>query len=83
MSKEKVETSLSPEIIFGRIKKEFHRAGIDETDGLRLEWNDKGGKIWLHIRASNTEPVFRIIGESGGEGPLKESLERIRGLIKG
>jgi phosphomannomutase len=34
------------------------RANID--DGLRLDWDDR----WVHLRASNTEPVMRIIAEA-------------------
>jgi phosphomannomutase len=32
----------------------------DLTDGLRLDWEDG----WLHMRASQTEPMVRIISES-------------------
>lgn len=33
---------------------------IDDTDGVRLDWDDG----WLHLRASQTEPMIRIISES-------------------
>ncbi|HYM21281.1 MAG TPA: phosphoglucosamine mutase [Candidatus Kapabacteria bacterium] len=33
---------------------------INEEDGLRMEF----GNSWLHVRASNTEPVMRIIAEA-------------------
>ncbi|MEM1330625.1 MAG: phosphoglucosamine mutase [Planctomycetota bacterium] len=45
----------------------------DETDGLRLDWSDlpseaaggtAGGAGWLHVRASNTEPIMRLIAEA-------------------
>jgi phosphomannomutase len=39
----------------------------DETDGLRADWNDG----WLHVRASQTEPMIRIISESCSR-PLAE-----------
>jgi len=58
-------------------------AKIDERDGLRLEWEEKGKKIWLHIRTSNTEPVIRIIGESEDEKILKNSIEEIKKIIRG
>lgn len=32
----------------------------DTTDGVRVEWED----AWLHIRASNTEPLLRVIAEA-------------------
>jgi phosphomannomutase len=39
-----------------------HHAGDapDCTDGVRLTWGD----TWLHVRASGTEPLLRIIAES-------------------
>src|SRR5690606_24390383 len=32
-------------------------------DGLRLDWDDR----WVQVRASNTEPIIRIIAEAPGE----------------
>ncbi len=34
----------------------------DCTDGVRLAWDDS----WLHVRASGTEPLLRIIAEARG-----------------
>ncbi len=33
----------------------------DCTDGVRVSWPD----AWLHVRASNTEPLLRVIVEAG------------------
>lgn len=33
---------------------------LDATDGIRLDWDDG----WIHLRASQTEPMIRIISES-------------------
>lgn len=35
-------------------------ADADQTDGIRFEWAD----AWLHVRASNTEPLLRVIAEA-------------------
>jgi phosphomannomutase len=43
-----------------RLEKHFAEAGVNREDGLRLDWPDR----WLLIRASNTEPIVRIIAES-------------------
>lgn len=37
---------------------------VNEQDGLRFDF----GKSWLHVRASNTEPIIRLIAEA----PTKE-----------
>jgi len=42
------------------LKTKFADAKLDETDGLRLSWSDS----WLHVRASNTEPILRAIAEA-------------------
>jgi len=43
--------------------------GPDCTDGVRLAWGDS----WLHVRASGTEPLLRIIAES----PDRERAETL------
>lgn len=44
------------------IKSHWHEQGakITETDGIRIDSDD----FWVHLRASNTEPIVRVIGES-------------------
>lgn len=34
---------------------------IDEQDGVRIDFGSRG---WLHVRASNTEPILRMIAEA-------------------
>jgi len=45
----------------------------DASDGLRLAWSDR--KEWLHVRASGTEPVVRVIAEA----PSEAAAERLVG----
>ncbi len=42
------------------LEKHFADARSDRLDGLRLDWPGK----WLLIRASNTEPIVRIVAEA-------------------
>jgi phosphomannomutase len=44
------------------IKQEWKDKGaaITESDGIRIDTKD----FWVHLRASNTEPIVRVIGES-------------------
>lgn len=42
-------------------------ANLDEQDGLRADFDapgPAGGRAWLHVRASNTEPIVRFIAEA-------------------
>lgn len=38
----------------------YPEATPDRRDGLRLDWEDR----WVHVRASNTEPIVRVIAEA-------------------
>ncbi len=46
--------------LFDRIAARWTDAAIDRRDGLHLSWPDR----WAHIRASNTEPIVRVIAEA-------------------
>ncbi len=53
------------------IKKKFKGAKLDLTDGVKFCWEDK----WVHVRASNTEPVVRVIAEAGSLQEVDELIE--------
>jgi phosphomannomutase len=46
--------------LWERIAGAHPQARADRRDGLRLEWDDR----WVHVRASNTEPIVRVIAEA-------------------
>lgn len=52
---------------------------VDQTDGLHLKFQDGA---WLHIRASNTEPILRVIAQANGQRPLRDLIEHSRQLLK-
>ncbi|MCL1864634.1 MAG: phosphoglucosamine mutase [Spirochaetes bacterium] len=71
--------------VLANIKQQFKHEKISHIDGLRIDFNKhrefKNG--WVHLRSSNTEPVFRIIAESAS---IKESeliYNYFAGIIKG
>jgi phosphomannomutase len=47
--------------LWDRIRAAYPEAVDDRRDGLRLEWPAR----WVHVRASNTEPIVRVIAEAG------------------
>jgi phosphomannomutase len=55
--------------LWDRIADAWPDARADRRDGLRLEWEDR----WVHVRASNTEPIVRVIAEAP-ELPLAREL---------
>jgi phosphomannomutase len=48
----------------------------DRQDGLRLNWPDE--RRWLHLRASGTEPILRIIAEAPDEAGARQLVEQAR-----
>lgn len=59
------------------IERHFADATASRLDGLRLDWPDR----WLLIRASNTEPIVRIIAEApDAEGSQKLCAEAARAI---
>ena len=72
MVKSKLERSTEPwERTAERIRASFGAFHADTTDGLRFDRGDE----WVHVRASGTEPVVRVIAES-------PSLERTNELVE-
>ncbi|MCC5828705.1 MAG: phosphoglucosamine mutase [Phycisphaeraceae bacterium] len=60
-----------------RLVEVFDGAGIDEQDGVRLQWSDR----WLHVRASNTEPIVRLIAEARDAGEAHGLINRARSVL--
>jgi phosphomannomutase len=46
--------------LWERLERAYPEARADRRDGLRLDWDDR----WVHVRASNTEPIVRVIAEA-------------------
>jgi phosphomannomutase len=70
--------------ILPRIKQDFTGQKISSVDGLRIEFIDhplfKGG--WVHLRPSNTEPIFRIIAEGQDEKQARSIIDYFKTMIK-
>jgi phosphomannomutase len=59
--------------LLAALPNEFPRASVDTQDGVRLDWPEG----WVHVRASNTEPIYRTIGESADPAWLAGMLDKI------
>ena len=60
-----------------RIERAFPHARASRLDGLRLDV--PGG--WLLVRASNTEPIVRLVAEAETEANVDDALARARTAI--
>ena len=65
--------TLQAQQIFNLAKKAFDDAKLDTTDGCRFDFDDG----WLHLRASNTEPVIRIIVEAIDQRIAKQYIDTV------
>lgn len=61
---------------FERLTALFADAEVDRQDGLRLEW--RAQRRWLHLRASGTEPILRMIAEAPTERAARRLVEQAR-----
>lgn len=78
MRKEKYDFKGSLDALFEKLLAAFPGAGINREDGLWLGFADG----WLHVRASNTEPIVRLIAEAKEESVLDERMKKAAGLIR-
>jgi phosphomannomutase len=79
MVMKKTKIDLSPELRgaglvagLSRIEAAFPEAASSRHDGLRLDW--PGG--WLLVRASNTEPIVRIVAEAADNAAVEAAIAR-------
>lgn len=50
---------------------------MSELDGLRLDWPGR----WLLIRASNTEPIVRIMSEAESGEEANRLCREVEGVL--
>ena len=55
----------------------FDDATTDRLDGLRLDWPGR----WLLVRASNTEPIVRLIAEAESMNDAQELCDSAAALL--
>jgi phosphomannomutase len=65
--------------LWDRLVQAHPDARADRRDGLRLEWGDR----WVHVRASNTEPIVRVIAEAPQAATARALAEDIGRWVRG
>ncbi|MFP6764604.1 MAG: phosphoglucosamine mutase, partial [Planctomycetaceae bacterium] len=56
----------------------FSDATPTAGDGLRLDWDNR----WVQVRASNTEPIIRVIAEAPDEVIARELCREAVGIVR-
>jgi phosphomannomutase len=52
---------------------------VELADGIKMEWPDG----WVHVRASNTESIIRVIAEAGDEARARDLADWARDRLPG
>ncbi|MEX1183030.1 MAG: phosphoglucosamine mutase [Gemmatimonadota bacterium] len=71
----------SLEEAYAVLEEQLGAPAADRQDGLRLDWPDE--RRWLHLRASGTEPILRIIAEAPDASAAKDLVEQARRALAG
>jgi phosphomannomutase len=78
----KAKVELEPEHVHGALAAladHFPEASASRLDGLRLDWSDR----WLLVRASNTEPIVRIIAEAPAAATAEQLCQEAEKVMGG
>jgi phosphomannomutase len=83
MSKNKIDLPKGTDVpaILAKVKEQYAAFPVNTEDGVKIEFE----KSWVHLRASNTEPIIRVYSEAPSveeaEQVAKEVMEKIEGVI--
>ncbi len=79
--KRKVDTreGLAPAAV-AAIADRYSDERLDTNDGVRVDFDSK--RAWLHVRASNTEPILRLIAEAPDESTATSILDEAQGIVE-
>jgi phosphomannomutase len=64
--------------IVRRFKSDPRALRVETYDGVKVSFRDGS---WLHVRASNTEPIIRIFAETRDAGSLRLNREKADGMV--
>jgi len=67
------------EEIIEKVKNKYINRKLLTIDGVRIDFDD----WWFSIRASNTEPILRLIVEGKTKEKMEERLKEIKAIIEG
>ena len=75
MIKQKFECSKEKTAeVLEAVRSQFSGERINDLDGVRIDWPEG----WIHVRASNTEPIIRIIAEARDARTAQSLVDRVR-----
>lgn len=79
IKKGKIEISGNSKFILDSLYDKYSNKNVSYIDGLRIVLNEND---WVHIRASNTEPILRIIVESNTEARTNALYDAFENILQ-
>jgi len=73
-------TSEQAQRVLDAIRQDYAGSQLDTRDGVKVLFDDGA---WLHVRASRTEPVIRLIIEAASESRVGDLREAVRRYLAG
>jgi phosphomannomutase len=64
--------------VMQELETRFPDAQTDRSDGLKLIWPER----WIHVRASNTEPILRFSAEAKTREEMERMYSEVAGLLR-
>jgi phosphomannomutase len=79
MRRRKVELSggLDPKQVLEKIAQKYQREKLDANDGIKILRDQS----WVQVRASNTEPILRIMAEAQSAAIAEKYCEELTEVI--
>lgn len=80
MSKNKIDLPKGTDVkaILSKVKDEYASQPVNTEDGVKIEFD----KSWVHLRASNTEPIIRIYSEASSTEEAADLAMQVMNKIK-
>ena len=78
MIKTKIPVAGDINLIFDKIAKKYEGGNVIREDGIKVIFEDS----WVQLRASNTEPIIRIIAEAEDKERADQLIEEISEILK-
>lgn len=80
MSKNKIDLPKGTDVkaILSKVKDEYASQPVNTEDGVKIEFD----KSWVHLRASNTEPIIRIYSEASSTELAADLAMQVMNKIK-
>ncbi len=61
------------------VRRQYADQNLNDADGIRIDFD----RSWVHVRASNTEPIIRIIAEAPDRAHTEKLINDIQQLADG